>query len=145
MADLIQAIETRYAGYRFRSRLEARWAVTLDAAGLTWQYEPEGFETTAGRYLPDFRVTDQYGTVRWLDLKPESYVTTAADADRWIEVAGGTGKPLVVSWGLDHLVMLFTPGAHAYTHYGFPGFVDGPSVAAGKSARFEFGESGAAR
>lgn len=25
---MIQAIETRYRGHRFRSRLEARWAVT---------------------------------------------------------------------------------------------------------------------
>jgi len=30
---VIQAIETRYAGYRFRSRLEARWAVFFDNFG----------------------------------------------------------------------------------------------------------------
>lgn len=52
----IKAIETRYKGYRFRSRLEARWAVFFDALGLKWDYEPEGFELAAGRYLPDFRV-----------------------------------------------------------------------------------------
>ena len=28
-----KAIETRYAGHRFRSRLEARWAVFFDALG----------------------------------------------------------------------------------------------------------------
>lgn len=27
MAENIKAIETEYKGYRFRSRLEARWAV----------------------------------------------------------------------------------------------------------------------
>jgi hypothetical protein len=51
----IKAIETRYKGYRFRSRLEARWAVFFDALELRWDYEPEGFETNAGNYLPDFR------------------------------------------------------------------------------------------
>ncbi len=50
-----RAIETRYKGYRFRSRLEARWAVFFDALGLAWEYEPEGFELPGGvRYLPDF-------------------------------------------------------------------------------------------
>ena len=31
----IKPIETHYKGYRFRSRLEARWAVFFDAAKLT--------------------------------------------------------------------------------------------------------------
>jgi hypothetical protein len=53
----IKAIETVYKGYRFRSRLEARWAVFFDTLGIEWVYEPEGFETTDGyRYLPDFRI-----------------------------------------------------------------------------------------
>jgi hypothetical protein len=51
----MKAIETIYAGHRFRSRLEARWAVVFDTLGIRWEYEPEGFETSAGRYLPDFR------------------------------------------------------------------------------------------
>lgn len=50
-------IQTRYKGYNFRSRLEARWAVFFDALGLAWEYEPEGFQLEAGWYLPDFRVT----------------------------------------------------------------------------------------
>lgn len=52
---MLKAIETTYKGYRFRSRLEARWAVFFDALGLKWEYEPEGFELGGGvRYLPDF-------------------------------------------------------------------------------------------
>lgn len=51
----IKAIETEYNGYKFRSRLEARWAVFFDAAGIKYEYEPEGFELEDGtRYLPDF-------------------------------------------------------------------------------------------
>ena len=50
-----KAIETHYNGYRFRSRLEARWAVFFDAAGIKYEYEPQGFELEDGtRYLPDF-------------------------------------------------------------------------------------------
>lgn len=55
MGTMIKAIETEYNGYRFRSRLEARWAVFFDQAGITYEYEPEGFELEDGtRYLPDF-------------------------------------------------------------------------------------------
>lgn len=53
----IKPIETEYNGYRFRSRLEARWAVFFDALGVSYEYEPEGFELPSGKkYLPDFRV-----------------------------------------------------------------------------------------
>lgn len=51
----IKPIETIYNGYRFRSRLEARWAVFFDAIGQEYEYEPEGFELSDGTmYLPDF-------------------------------------------------------------------------------------------
>ena len=51
----MKAIETVYKGYRFRSRLEARWAVFFDEVGIKYQYEPEGFDLDdAGFYLPDF-------------------------------------------------------------------------------------------
>ena len=51
----IKAIETVYNGYRFRSRLEARWAVFFDALGVKYEYEPEGYELSDGtKYLPDF-------------------------------------------------------------------------------------------
>ena len=51
----LKAIETEYKGYRFRSRLEARWAVFFDACHVRWEYEPEGFVLPNGQYyLPDF-------------------------------------------------------------------------------------------
>ena len=59
---MVKAIETTYAGCRFRSRLEARWAVFFDALGVEWQYEPERVEVhgrltlkeESYEYLPDF-------------------------------------------------------------------------------------------
>ena len=57
---LIKAIETKYNGYKFRSRLEARWAVFFDAANIKYEYEPEGYELADNeRYLPDFYLPDE--------------------------------------------------------------------------------------
>ena len=54
MSD-VKSIDTFYNGYRFRSRLEARWAVFFDHAFIDYQYEPEGFLLSDGScYLPDF-------------------------------------------------------------------------------------------
>ena len=141
MTAPIQAIETRYAGCRFRSRLEARWAVALDAKGLRWEYEPEGFETPCGRYLPDFRVALLPEVSCWLEVKPEEYTVDPDDMGRWIAVSRGTERMLVVACGLDTMTIVITPG-HTYSHPGHPGFVSGRNVTAGRSARFEFGEEG---
>jgi hypothetical protein len=62
----VRAIETIYQGYKFRSRLEARYAVLFDALHFDWSYEPEGFELDSGLYLPDFRVDD---IPFWLEVK----------------------------------------------------------------------------
>jgi hypothetical protein len=61
-------IETHYNGYRFRSRLEARWAVFFDALGIKYEYELEGFDLgDLGWYLPDFYLSDlDY----WVEVKP---------------------------------------------------------------------------
>ena len=63
----MKAIETIYNGYRFRSRLEARWAVFFDRLGIRYVYEPEGYEFEDGtQYLPDFYLPDsrQYFEVK---------------------------------------------------------------------------------
>ena len=78
MAD-IKAIETHYNGYRFRSRLEARWAVFFDAVGIPYVYEPQGFVLSDGTcYLPDFYLPwfDAYVEIKskfiYLDEKKEA-------------------------------------------------------------------------
>lgn len=69
----MKAIETQYKGYRFRSRLEARWAVFFDALGYQWEYEPEGFVLSDGtHYLPDFRLHSPCGLTQWVEVKPET-------------------------------------------------------------------------
>ena len=66
MSNDIKAIETEYDGHRFRSRLEARWAVFFNAVGLTYEYEIEGFEMDGTRYLPDFYIPSLN---RWFEIK----------------------------------------------------------------------------
>lgn len=52
---MVKAIETVYNGYRFRSRLEARWAVFFDMLEVKYVYEKEGYDLgKLGWYLPDF-------------------------------------------------------------------------------------------
>lgn len=70
-APTIQPIQTTYAGCRFRSRLEARWAVFFDHLGIEWRYEPEGFlvGTDNRPYLPDFWLPVQK---IWLEVKGTS-------------------------------------------------------------------------
>lgn len=60
MQSSIKPIETFYRGYRFRSRLEARWAVFFDALEIGWEYEPEAFSLDGVGYLPDFRLTGKF-------------------------------------------------------------------------------------
>ena len=90
MSD-IKAIETIYRGHRFRSRLEARWAVFFDAARIEWAYEPQGFEKDGDRYLPDFRVSIGNRDI-WAEVKGDpSWLCGNQDRiDRWF-----AGDPIV--------------------------------------------------
>jgi len=69
----MRAIETQYRGYRFRSRLEARWAVFFDCMGIVWEYELEGFQDERLRYLPDFWLpqVNMWAEVKYRELNEE--------------------------------------------------------------------------
>jgi hypothetical protein len=69
MNATMNAIQTKYKGCLFRSRLEARWAVFYDALGIEWRYEYEGFDMWSGRwYLPDFYLPKFRC---WIEIKGE--------------------------------------------------------------------------
>jgi len=164
---MVRAIETFYSGYRFRSRLEARWAVLFDALGVAWLYEPEGFVLDSGvMYLPDFFIPE-WGC--FAEVKPMWFSTEEYSKCARLE------KPCIL---LDVPAPIIARGYHVTGYEDFTGnywkenpmsadgrvllqmsarkhrlwFMFGehvgnypadetPEIAA-KSARFEFGESG---
>lgn len=92
---MIKAIETEYNGYRFRSRLEARWAVAFDKMGHKYLYEHEGFELPSGRYLPDFYLPNM-GI--WCEVKPTDF--TEEEMQKCAELALYTKQHCVMLIGL---------------------------------------------
>lgn len=60
----IKAIETKFRGFTFRSRLEARWAAMFELLGWNWDYEPVDFNG----WIPDFVI---YGKEPvYVEVKP---------------------------------------------------------------------------
>lgn len=91
----MKAIETKYKGYRFRSRLEARWAVFFDHMKIKFEYEPEGYELGNGeRYLPDFWLPDFHVFVEIKPEKPADIENSKAS-----KLVHGLGKALWLVWG----------------------------------------------
>jgi hypothetical protein len=92
----IKAIETYYRGYRFRSRLEARWAVFLDALEVPFEYEPEGYDLGDGiYYLPDFWLPD---FAAFLEIKPSNW-SDPKEAEKAKRLAMQTGQRVAVFLG----------------------------------------------
>ncbi len=125
MGGQIRAIETLYRGYRFRSRLEARWAVFFDTAWIPWRYEQEGFDLsdielpnepgvleqlqsrtpdehkavnkkdTPKWYLPDFYLPRQEC---WVEIKAQE--PSRREGELMTRLAWGTGKSGYIFWDL---------------------------------------------
>lgn len=90
----IKPIETVYNGYRFRSRLEARWAVFFDALPIRYIYETEGFDLHGTWYLPDFWLTEWEC---WTEIKPD--VPSEQEVRKCIDLAKGTGHTCLLIYG----------------------------------------------
>lgn len=163
MSQELKPIETHYAGCRFRSRIEARWAVFFDRLGLPWEYEPQGFDLPSGPYLPDFLLGSPGGNRIWWEVKG----LTPTDHERQLcwELVCASHQNAYLAHGAiprDHFEpsrIEYPSGVMMrwYIHAGIVGVVgpradqvgvDHPDLlsayAAARSARFEHGESGAA-
>lgn len=123
-------IETRAFGCRFRSRLEARYAVFMTALGVKWSYEPEGFQLKSGLYLPDFFLPELKA---WLEIKPHgigSYFGFCADSkncmpslndqrlDEFADFAESRGEFFVIAYGLPSNAFLFEKNCPDYSDEG---------------------------
>lgn len=61
------SIETVCLGVRFRSMLEARWAIFFNQMGISWEYEPERIQLETKVSVPDFFLPS-LGV--WFEVKP---------------------------------------------------------------------------
>lgn len=86
----IKALQTWYAGIKFRSRIEARWAVFFDQLAIPWEYEPQGFLVDGTPYLPDFWLPRQN---LYYEVKPR---TLLVDYRARLEHLAAAGKRRVV-------------------------------------------------
>lgn len=87
-------IETFYNGYKFRSRLEARWSIFFDSLNIKYEYEPEGFVLSDGtRYLPDFYLpqSDSFFEVKG--------IMTDIDKHKVEQFIRDIGKPVTIGYG----------------------------------------------
>lgn len=90
-----KSIDTIYDGHKFRSRLEARWAVFFNEIGCKYEYELEGFELSDGtRYLPDFYLPEHS---LYIEIKPSNYEADSLEKPYWLHIEGG--KSVVVICG----------------------------------------------
>lgn len=93
----IKPIETEYDGYRFRSRLEARWAVFFNEIGAEYNYEYEGFDLDGIRYLPDFWLPQMNS---WFEIKGQE--PNDQELDKAKRLCLGTGKTVFICVGEPH-------------------------------------------
>lgn len=112
MPQPARVIQTRYDGCYFRSRTEARWAVFFKTLGFPYEYEKEGYDLPAGRYLPDFWLPQQRC---WFEVKGEPPTTDEIHKASWLNmlteapVIIGVGSPRFQSEQLFHIPIIMTP------------------------------------
>lgn len=106
----MKPIETVYNGYRFRSRLEARWAVFFDTLGVEYEYEKEGFDLgKSGKYLPDFYLPR---LDCWFEVKGKEI--TSDEQNKARQLRDQTDKPVIISVG--SFDRMYTPTCYLYAY-----------------------------
>ncbi len=134
--NTITALPTEYKGYRFRSRLEARWAVFFDVCRVKWEYEPEGFALPNGQfYLPDFLLHGCAGRSPddlYVEVKGKM---TDADAEKILQFSGISDldilevkNPILVVTGIPDgdCIADIEDFCRDLGYSGFPGIENGP-------------------
>ncbi len=110
-------IPAEYRGVKYRSRLEARWAVFFDAVGeeYHYHYEYEGFQLPSGWYLPDFFLP-RIGL--WVEIKPDE--PTDEETRKAVELSRASFWPVVIFGGVigSHRAWMYWDGEQvAYESY----------------------------
>jgi hypothetical protein len=91
---MTRGIPTRYAGIRFRSRLEARWAMCFDMLGWGYEYEP----IDCDGWIPDFLL--KLSTPVLVEIKPELTLNGLEQHCEKIDYANATDEVLLLGASL---------------------------------------------
>ena len=91
MQTKLKAIDTFYNGYRFRSRLEARWAIFFDEMKIKYEYEKEGYDLDGVWYLPDFWIPSWKAFVEIKGQEP-----TQREIDKCLKLKDQVGRTKVI-------------------------------------------------
>lgn len=110
----VKPIPTLYKGVKFKSRLEARWAVFYDYLEINWLYEYEGYTLKSGWYLPDFWLP---GLDCWVEIKPTQ--PTQHEEELFFELSAATDKNVYCFFGMN--LPSYEDTAHVYS-YGFDNY-----------------------
>lgn len=140
----MRPLTTYFDGYRFRSRTEAKYGVTLKSLGLRYEFERQGFALEPGAFLPDFYLPD---LPLWIEVKPfEPDLHQKALCE---SLAAESGTPAVILCGqpaFDVDALYFTPLRNiqmmklpmALAMHGISTERARQAIDAGRAARFEF-------
>jgi hypothetical protein len=111
-------IDTVFDGHKFRSRLEARWAVFFKELGIKYEYEKEGFDLDGTWYLPDFWLPKQEC---WVEIKGKE--PTEEESELVNKLAGYSGHTVYIFFGQIEIPNEYgnmdTDGAYRYDRYGW--------------------------
>jgi hypothetical protein len=109
---MLKPIETEHNGYKFRSRLEARWAVFFDSLGIKYEYEEEGYDLDGTWYLPDFWLPTWDS---WVEIKPE--YPSQEEKAKGLKLRQGTGKRCLIIWGSPYAYIPYDDPLNANVDY----------------------------
>ena len=91
----VKVLPTYYDGTKFRSRLEARWAIFFDYLRIPYRYEYEGFDLDGVWYVPDFYLPKQD---YWIEVKPVS--PSEKEQDKCERLAKATETSTYCFWDI---------------------------------------------
>lgn len=92
----MNAIKTKYRGYEFRSRIEAKWACMFDQFGWRWEYEP----IDLNGYIPDFVLRFPHGDTI-VEIKSELAREELLLATEKIERSGWESEAMILGSYVD--------------------------------------------
>jgi len=94
----LKAIDTKFDGNLYRSRLEARWAVFMKRLRINFMYEHEGYDLGDGVwYLPDFWLPTFNGGC-FVEVKPIAF--TEIEIEKVKRLVAASNMPCILAVGL---------------------------------------------